>query len=469
MRTPRRVFGVACFFALACGSSGNESASGGSSSGAVAARSGGSGANGADGPAGGTSAGSAPRGGASTGGSGLGGTTSGGASGRGGTSSGGASSTGGAKSGGASSTGGAKSGGASSTGGAKSGGTTGSGGTASGGAANAGGGSANAGGASTGGSGGAGTLGVTINGHQLLVDGKPFRIRGVCWNPVPKGKEHPGGLDFVGLAPTDIPLMKAANINVVRTYEPLTNTAVLDQLAAAGIYVLNSVYPYGGDAASVVTGRVNAVKAHRAILMWVIGNEWNYNGLYVDLSAAASQARLNEVATLIRQADSAHPIASVYGEVPPKAVVDAMPNIDVWGINSYRGISFGDLFTGYKAVSEKPMFVSEFGADSYNATKGAYDPDSQAKATEALLREIAAQASDTQASGVALGGTVFEWADEWWKDSSGDVNAHDVGGIAPGGGPYPDQTFNEEWWGIVDIDRAPRPAYDALKKVYGGG
>jgi hypothetical protein len=310
---------------------------------------------------------------------------------------------------------------------------------------------------------------VTIHGKQLLVDGKPFRIRGVCWNPVPKGKTHPDGIDYPGLATADIPLMKNAHVNAVRTYEPLTNSSVLDQLADAGIYVINSVYPYGGDAASIVTSRVNAVKNHRAILMWAIGNEWNYNGLYVNLSAAESQARLNEVAALIRAADPAHPIVSVYGELPSKAVVDAMPNIDIWGINSYRGISFGDLFTKWSAVSSKPMFISEFGADAYNATKSAYDPQSQATATEALTREIATQSTDTNANGTVLGGTIFEWADEWWKDSAGTPNVHDVGGTAPGGGPYPDATFNEEWWGLVDVDRVPRPAYDALKLVYGGG
>lgn len=310
---------------------------------------------------------------------------------------------------------------------------------------------------------------MKTQGKQLLVDGKAFRIRGVCWNPVPKGKTHPDGLDYAGLAPTDIPLMKAANVNAVRTYEPLTNISVLDQLAEAGIYVLDTVYPYGGDAASVVTARVNAVKNHRAILMWVIGNEWNYNGLYVSLSTAESQARISEVATLIRAADTSHPIATIYGEVPTKAVVDAMPNIDVWGINAYRGISFGDLFTKWAAASNKPMFLAEFGADAYNANKGAYDPESQATATDALTREIAAECTDTNANGTALGGTIFEWADEWWKDSSGSASAHDVGGTAPGGGPYPDATFNEEWWGIVDIDRKTRPAYDALKIVYGGG
>ena len=131
-----------------------------------------------------------------------------------------------------------------------------------------------------------------------------------------------------------------------------------------------------------------------------------------------------------------------------------MPAVDVWGINSYRGISFGDLFTSWQAVSNKPMFLAEFGADSYNANTKAYDPDSQAKATAALLREISAQAS--YSGGIALGGTIFEWADEWWKDSAGNPDVHEVGGIAPGGGPYPDQTF-KEWWGAPPAAARPLP------------
>jgi hypothetical protein len=382
----------------------------------------------------------------STGGVGTGGKASAG---------GGTKSTGGIANGGSSATGGAIA-----TGGKATGGTSFTGTVAVGGAT---------GGAATGGTATSASVGVKIQGKQLLVNGTPFRIRGVCWNPVPKGKSHPDGLDYPGLAPVDIPLMKAAHINVVRAYEPLTNTSVLDQLAAAGIYVLDSVYPYGGDAASVVTSRVNAVKNHPAVLMWVIGNEWNYNGLYVSMSAVDSQTRINEVASLIRAADASHPIATVYGEVPTSTVVNAMPNIEVWGINAYRGISFGDLFSKWSGVSSKPMFLSEFGADAYNATKAVYDPDSQAVATDALTREIAAQCTDTNANGTTLGGTIFEWADEWWKDSNGKPDVHDVGGTAPGGGPYPDATFNEEWWGIVDVDRVTRPAYDALKNVYGGG
>jgi hypothetical protein len=304
---------------------------------------------------------------------------------------------------------------------------------------------------------------VTIDGPRVLLGGRAFHIRGVCWNPVPKGKTHPAGLDFAGFAERDIPLMQQAGINVVRTYEPLTNVAVLDKLQAAGIYVLDSVYVYGGDAASVVTARVTPIKNHPAILMWIVGNEWNYNGLYVDLPQDQALARLNEAAALVRAADPSHPIATVYGELPTAQTIAAMPSIDVWGINSYRGISFGDLFSVWHARSSKPMFLAEYGADAYNATAKKYDPDSQAMAVRALTQELADNSVAFEAAGVTLGGAVFEWADEWWKDNAGSADQHEVGGIAPGGGPYPDQTFNEEWWGLVDIDRQPRPAYDALK------
>jgi hypothetical protein len=305
---------------------------------------------------------------------------------------------------------------------------------------------------------------ITIVGPEIRVDGKTLHLRGVNWNPIPKGGTHPGSLDYAGFAVTDIPLMQAAGINAIRTYEPLTDRDVLDALAAAGIFVLDTVYPYGGNAATTVDAHVNAVKDHPAILLWVIGNEWNYNGLYVDLSASESIARINEVAGRIRALDTAHPIATVHGELPSESVLSDLADIDVWGLNVYSGLSFGARFDDWAARSDKPMFFGEYGADAWNADTGEYDPDSQAVATEALTSEILEHS--TRVGGVCSGGTIFEFADEWWKDQGGSASAQDVGGIAPGGGPYPDSTFNEEYWGIVTIDRVPRPAYDALKRLY---
>lgn len=151
--------------------------------------------------------------------------------------------------------------------------------------------------------------------------------------------------------------MKSASVNVVRTYEAIRDRAVLDKLHAAGIKVAMTVYSWGGAASSVAVDNVNAVKNHPAILMWLVGNEWNYNGLYVGMSFDASRNRLEQVASMIRGVDSAHPIATIYGDVPSAATVNAMPSISVWGLNSYRGFGFGNLFSAWSGVSGKPMFV----------------------------------------------------------------------------------------------------------------
>jgi len=209
---------------------------------------------------------------------------------------------------------------------------------------------------------------------------------------------------------------------------------------------------------------VNAVKDHPAILMWVVGNEWNYNGLYVGLSHDDAMVRLREAALLIKQHDAEHPVSTVYGEVPSAETVGALGDVDVWGINAYRGSSFGNLFGAWADRSRKPMYLGEYGADAWDARSVAENQGAQAYATTVLTSEIVANSAKT--AGVCLGGILFEFNDEWWKDASGSAWVHDVGGQAPGGGPYPDFTFNEEWWGLVDVDRNPRQAYYAYQSVH---
>ncbi|MCY1022572.1 glycoside hydrolase family 2 TIM barrel-domain containing protein [Pyxidicoccus sp. MSG2] len=314
-----------------------------------------------------------------------------------------------------------------------------------------------------GGTGDGGNGAISVDGRAIKADGKALQLKGVCWNPVGKGHNHPPRDDYAAFADRDIALMKAAGINVVRTYDTIRDTAVLDKLHAAGIRVIMSVYAYGGEPASRASEHVTALKDHPSILMWSLGNEWNYNGLYTDLPFSDSMARLNQIAAAIKRLDSKHPIATIYGEMPSKATIEAMPDIDVWGLNMYRGITFGDAFNKWTALSQKPMFVAEYGADAFNAKIPGYDPESQGRATRELTREIL-EHSTANKGGVCSGGTIFEWSDEWWK--SGEPSQHDNGGTAPGGGPYPDSTFNEEWWGIVDVDRNTRPAYEALKSLY---
>ncbi len=306
---------------------------------------------------------------------------------------------------------------------------------------------------------------VELKDGEIFVDGAPFVIRGINWNPVPRGQTQSQGVDFAGAIAQDAALMRQAGINTVRTFRPIRDRAVLDTLLDHDIRVVMTLYAAEGDPIDAVAQDVAALRDHPAIIMWLVGNEWNYNTLYANLTFEEARDRVAQVARIIQREDATRPIGTVYGELPDEELIENLAIFDVWGINAYRGISFYDLFEQWSARTAKPMFLSEFGADAYNAKIDAPDEQAQARATRALVEEIEANTT-ASGDGPALGGTIFEWNDEWWKDQGGDPAVQDTGGIAPGGGPYPDQTFNEEWWGIVDIERRPRLAYDVLQDLW---
>jgi len=306
-------------------------------------------------------------------------------------------------------------------------------------------------------------LPAAVRGRQLIVEGAPFHMKGVNWNPVGHGDEHPGGVSFSGFVASDGALMADAGVNVIRTYESVNDTKVLDALWAKRIQVISTVYAKADTSLEFVAEQVRMVKDHPAILMWSVGNEWNYNGCYMGLGYWDCLARVREVVRLVKSLDSRHPVASVYGELPKAHELRELSDVDVWGINFYDELSFSDLFERWEALSSKPMFLGEYGADAYDGLAGREDPGAQAHATAVLSQEIVTHSSIS--GGVCLGGIIFEFADEWWKDAHGSPSEHNVGGIAPGGGPHPDRIFNEEWWGLVELDRTPRQAYWAYAGV----
>lgn len=304
---------------------------------------------------------------------------------------------------------------------------------------------------------------VRVVGRHVEIDGEVLEVRGVDWNPVPRGGSHPADLDYAGAVELDATLMAEAGIDAVRSFEPITDRAVLDALHARGIRVLNTIYPSAWTDVETAEGWVRALGDHPAIIMWVIGNEWNYNGLYAGLSLAESIERVEAVAAAVRALDD-RPVMTIYGGLPPPEVIDALPSVDVWGFNIYTGLDFAGAFDTWAARSDKPMVITEYGADAFDTTQGAPNLEAQAEAVGRLTQIVLEQ--HVSRGGVSTGGLVFEWNDEWWKDASGSPAVQDDTGIAPGGGPHPDGVFNEEWWGLVDIDRNPRPALDRLRELY---
>ena len=305
---------------------------------------------------------------------------------------------------------------------------------------------------------------VRTEGSKLFLNESSYLIKGICYHPVPKGKEK---RSFETLE-QDIALMLEAGINTIRVYEPVDDSAILDQLNAAGIQLIvgfgynqNGVYDI---ASGTVLDYVKKYKDHPAILFWELGNEYNYHPEWFGGDIATWYKALNSTAAAIQALDKNHPVATAHGEIPTKEVLNANHNIDIWGVNVYRWDQPGSLIEEWEKRSDLPLYFSEAGADSFMAAeKDSYNvgvnEDAQADATTVILDQIFARKD------LINGVTLFSFTDGWWK--AGNPNQQDQGGWAPfsTGVPY-DGAPNEEYWGIVDIDRKKKKAYNVVKQKY---
>ena len=128
-----------------------------------------------------------------------------------------------------------------------------------------------------------------------------------------------------------------------------------------------------------------------------------------------------------------------------------------------RPVAFGNFFNEWAALTDKPFYFGEYGADAYNGNIDAVDESSQANILSGLTQEIYSNASVNN-SGVCSGGMVFEFNDEWWKYNGGSPWDHNTEPSWQNYG-YPDPDMHEEWWGLVDINRVPRLAYETYRDM----
>eukprot|EP00668_Euglena_longa_P002959 GGOE01003456.1.p1 GENE.GGOE01003456.1~~GGOE01003456.1.p1 ORF type:complete len:3098 (-),score=946.50 GGOE01003456.1:364-9156(-) len=113
-------------------------------------------------------------------------------------------------------------------------------------------------------------------------------------------------------------------------------------------------------------------KRHPAILMWAIANEPNTASNFQSQLSSYFDV-VNSLATIRDEEESAsgykkHPILIPMADSDFATSVTTYDtgSFDVWGVQPYRGSSFGALFEEY--VSSKPLLVSEFGLDAYYDT-----------------------------------------------------------------------------------------------------
>ncbi len=365
------------------------------------------------------------------------------------------------------------------------------------------------------------------NGHyQLMVDNKPFIIKGVCYSPIPIGQGHDYDFWSDPAKPweTDGALMKKMGVNTVRFYQPGENLdavkkVISDLYEHYGIRTImgnwlnfwNYPAPFYDQAdfrekvKQDVLNMVRALKDEKGILFWVLGNENNYSfsgkinpwsSDRIDKLGDPRQCLLaraevyysliNEITDEIHKIDPQHPVAIGNGELACLDVANSTAkDVDILACIIYRGKTFGNIFNTLKTTYDKPVVLIEFGCDAYNAYDKKEDEEAQAAFLEFQWSEIYKNlANNSSGAGNCLGGTIFEWNDEWWKHNEWDPNAwsvHDTESNWSNGAYYFDikaernMNMNEEWFGIVGLQkvegdvldkRIPRKAYYVIREFW---
>lgn len=305
---------------------------------------------------------------------------------------------------------------------------------------------------------------VQVRDRMIELNGTPYLIKGICYHPVPKGSNQ---RSFETLA-EDLALMKKAGINTIRLYAPVDDKEVMDQIHESGIKVIVGFGFNQGGYFDILSGSfidyIHQYKSHPAILFWELGNEYNYHPEWFEGDMMNWYKALNEAVIMAKKADSSHPLATAHGELPDSLALAMCTDIDIWGMNVYRWDDPAPIFEEWKAISSKPMYLSEAGADSYmTVAKEGYHEGSNEKAQADATRKIlqATFSAKDICSGVAL----FSFVDEFWK--AGNIDTQDPGGWAPNssGVPY-DGAPNEEYWGIVRMDRGKKEAFQVVRDLY---
>lgn len=359
--------------------------------------------------------------------------------------------------------------------------------------------------------------------HTLVVNGNKLFIKGMNWDYYPTGTNYSYSLwnqpeaTIIAALDYEMGLLKNMGVNVIRQYTGVPAKWITYIHKKFGIYtVLNHTFGrYGltvdntwvtnvnyGDPEiqsillQEVQRMVSDYKDTPGLLMYLLGNENNY-GLFwrgaetEDIPVKDKQSTkdavqmyrlFNKAVLKMKSVDSRHPIAICNGDLLFLDIIaEECRDVDVLGINVYRGISFDNAFDRVRKEYGKPLMFTEFGSDAYNTQTNSEDQESQAKYLVGNWREIYANAAGNGRAGNCLGGFTFQFSDGWWKyGQTSNLDVHDVNASWSNGGYQNDyvegeNNMNEEWFGICAKGKAneqglytlyPRAAYYALKQIH---
>ncbi|MFT7638258.1 MAG: hypothetical protein ACI9Y8_002049 [Candidatus Omnitrophota bacterium] len=351
-------------------------------------------------------------------------------------------------------------------------------------------------------------------GFTFGLDGKPFIVRGVCYNPIPVGKDYEYDFWADPNKPwiTDGKLMQDMGVNAVRLYRLGKNRDAVKNVIS-DLYRKNGIRTFAGhylgfwdwppanyanagfrkNMIAEVVKMVQDFKDEPGIIGWIIGNENNYS-FDRNLRAWSSDeldaledpderhrqmatiyySFIDELSVEIKKVDPIRPVIMGVGEVKSLHIAaEVTPNVDVLGMIAYRGATFGNMFREIKQKYNKPVLLTEYGADRFNAYTAEEDEKSQSRFLELQWKDIERNSTIRNDKGNCIGGIIFEWTDEWWKANENLAHTwgiHDKVAQWSHSSYYYDyeaaghMNINEEWWGIVGLKPRPENLTNTIDK-----
>ncbi len=371
------------------------------------------------------------------------------------------------------------------------------------------------------------TVEKTAGDWKMMVDGKPFMVNGMNWDYFPIGTNFNYSLwnqpdDFIKQALDDeMSLLKNMGVNAIRVYTGIQPKWITYIYENYGIYTMlnHSFGRYGltidgtwvavthyDDAATQdlllaeVSQLADEYKGTPGLLLFLLGNENNYGLFWAgaetedfpdqeDQIKAVGENRgrpmyrlMNEASMKIKSIDGSVPVAICNGDVLFLDIIaEECPEVDILGINTYRGVTFTDLFDRVRDEYGKPVLLTEFGSDAFNAVTNQEDQQAQAFYKVNNWKDVYENAAGFGRAGNSIGGFSFQFSDGWWKFGQTEgLSQHDNNASWENGGyefdHVPGQNnMNEEWFGICakgpTNDKGfyqlyPRAAYYALKEAH---
>ena len=361
------------------------------------------------------------------------------------------------------------------------------------------------------------------NGWKIQVDGKDHYVKGVVWGYTPRGENYTYSLwnkpeqHIRDVLDHEFTLMKAANINSIRAFSTIPPKWITYAYEEYGI--MTAVNPlmgrYGANINGVWTPQTNysdpvtreflkaevadIVKKYKGVpgvLMVALGNESNYGlewaadfeienlpeGEQHKEKAKHLYSLYYEVIKQGKETDPDRLFSIVNGDLQYIDLVkEYVTNLDVMGVNAYRGINFTSLWKDVEEKLDLPVLFFEFGADAFNSKEFVEDQKSQALFLQGQWQEMYNKSYGNGQEGNSVGGFVFEWRDEWWKYKQVEfLDEHNTNASWANGGYTYDHVegqnnMNEEWWGIMRLGpmnaqgiyvAEPRAAYYALGEIW---